>query len=95
MNYTDSNEVKGCHVNTTVLEFSEKFKCTANDFYGVMTRKKVRVKQRDPSLWVQTRPKLLDFSGRKILSTPSFGGEVKPSVPCRRFMACKRSLNVT
>jgi hypothetical protein len=26
--------------------------------------------------------------------TPSFGGEVKPSVPCRRFSACKRSLNV-
>ena len=32
--------------------------------------------------------------GEKILSTPSFGGEVKPSVPCRRFVACKRSLNV-
>jgi len=32
---------------------------------------------------------------KKILSTPSFGGEVKPSVPCRRFAACKRSLNVT
>ena len=30
----------------------------------------------------------------KILSTPSFGGEVKPSVPCRRFTACKRSLNL-
>jgi hypothetical protein len=26
---------------------------------------------------------------------PPFGGEVKPSVPCRRFAACKRSLNVT
>jgi hypothetical protein len=35
------------------------------------------------------------FQGKKILSTPSFGGEVKPSVPCRRFAACKRSLNVT
>src|SRR5215467_11055993 len=23
---------------------------------------------------------------------PSFGGEVKPSVPCRRFAACKRPL---
>jgi hypothetical protein len=34
------------------------------------------------------------FKGEKILSTPSFGGEVKPSVPCRRFAACKRSLNV-
>ena len=31
---------------------------------------------------------------KKILSMPSFGGEVKPSVPCRRFAACKRSLNV-
>jgi len=35
------------------------------------------------------------FLGRKkILSTPSFGGEVKPSVPCRRFAARKRSLNL-
>jgi len=31
---------------------------------------------------------------QKILSTPSFGGEVKPSVPCRRFAACKRSLSL-
>jgi len=22
---------------------------------------------------------------------PSFGGEVKPSVPCRKFTACKRT----
>jgi hypothetical protein len=27
----------------------------------------------------------------KIRSTTSFGGEVKPSVPCRRFTACKRT----
>ena len=33
------------------------------------------------------------FKSEKILSTPSFGGEVKPSVPCHRFAACKRSLN--
>ena len=33
------------------------------------------------------------FRGEKILNTPSFGGEVKPSVPCRRFAACKKSLN--
>jgi hypothetical protein len=33
------------------------------------------------------------FKGEKIVSTPSFGGEVKPSVPCGRFDACKRSLN--
>jgi hypothetical protein len=25
---------------------------------------------------------------------PSFGGEVKPSVPCRRFAACKISLHL-
>jgi len=34
------------------------------------------------------------FFGQKILSMPSFGGEVKPSVPCRRFAACKRSLHL-
>jgi len=33
------------------------------------------------------------FKGEKILSTASFGGEVKPSVPCCRFAARKRSLN--
>jgi len=33
------------------------------------------------------------FKGEKILSTPSCGGEVEPSVPCRRLAACKRSLN--
>ena len=35
------------------------------------------------------------FQGEKILSTPFFGWEVKPSVPCRIFTACKRFLNVT
>jgi hypothetical protein len=35
----------------------------------------------------------LIFLGEKFLSTPSFVGDVKPSVPCRRFAACKRSLN--
>jgi hypothetical protein len=35
------------------------------------------------------------FQGEKIPSTPSLGGEVKPAVPCRRFAACKRTLNVT
>ena len=29
---------------------------------------------------------------KKILSTLSFGGEVKPSVPCRRFAACKKKI---
>ena len=36
----------------------------------------------------------LIFQGQKILSTPSFGREAKPFVPCRRFTTCKRSLNV-
>ena len=35
------------------------------------------------------------FRAKKILSTRSFGGQVKPSVPCRSFTAYKRSLNVT
>ena len=35
------------------------------------------------------------FRAKKYLSTPSFGREVKPFVLCRRFTACKRSLNVT
>jgi hypothetical protein len=35
-------------------------------------------------------PKPSDFSGDKILSMPSLGGEVKPSVPCRSFAACQR-----
>jgi hypothetical protein len=30
------------------------------------------------------------FQGEKILSMPSFGGEVKPSVSCRRTAACKK-----
>jgi hypothetical protein len=34
------------------------------------------------------------FKNGKILSTPSFGREVKPWFPCRRFAACIRSLNV-
>jgi hypothetical protein len=34
------------------------------------------------------------FTVKKILTTPSFGGEVKPSVPCRSFTECKRSLIV-
>jgi hypothetical protein len=32
------------------------------------------------------------FQGKKILSTLSFRGEVKQSVACHRFAACKRSL---
>ena len=35
------------------------------------------------------------FQSEKILSMPSFRGEVKPSVPCHRFTACERFLNAT
>jgi hypothetical protein len=35
------------------------------------------------------------FKGGKILSTLSFGRDVKPWVSCRRFAACKRSLKCT
>jgi hypothetical protein len=34
-------------------------------------------------------PKSSDFSGENIFSTPSFGGEVKPSVPCRALQHVK------
>ena len=34
------------------------------------------------------------FQSKKILITPSFGGELQPSVTCRRFEACKRFLNL-
>jgi hypothetical protein len=32
------------------------------------------------------------FKGDKIRSMTSFGGEVKSSVPCHGFTACKRTL---
>jgi hypothetical protein len=35
------------------------------------------------------------FGAKKILRTPSFVGEVKPSVPRHSFTEYKRSLNVT
>jgi hypothetical protein len=47
MNYTESSEGRGCHVSTTVLEFTEKFQCNAEEFYRVMTQIEVRVKQRE------------------------------------------------
>jgi hypothetical protein len=45
--------------------------------------------KRDPSSRVQTRPKPSDFSGEKILSTPSFRRVVKPSVLCRALRHVK------
>jgi hypothetical protein len=48
-----------------------------------------------PRSRVRTRPKPSDFSGEKIHSMPSFGGEVKPPVQCRRSAACSRTLRFT
>jgi hypothetical protein len=42
MNYTENTEVRGCKINTTNLEFSEKFQCTGEDFYNAMTVTEVR-----------------------------------------------------
>jgi hypothetical protein len=47
VNYTESSEVRGCHTKTAVLEFCEKFQCTADEFYRVITVREVRVKQRE------------------------------------------------
>jgi hypothetical protein len=41
---------------------------------------------------VRSRPKPSDFSGEKFLSMSSFGRELKPFAPCRRFAACQRTL---
>jgi hypothetical protein len=47
----------------------------------------------DPMLQVQTQPRTMNFYGwQKSIACASFGGEVKPLVPCHRFMACKRTL---
>jgi hypothetical protein len=42
-----------------------------------------------PKFAGSNRPKPSDFSGENILSTPSFGGEAKPSVPCRALRHVK------
>lgn len=42
MNYTENSEVRGCKINTTNLEFTEKFKCTGEEFYNAMTVTEVR-----------------------------------------------------
>jgi hypothetical protein len=48
--------------------------------------------------WLACRPLIPTFAGSNPVEAvgffwPFFGGEVKPSVPCRRFAARKRSLN--
>ena len=68
--------------------------CHATDWWS---RQASVVQMQRAGLWyrssrVQTRPKPSNFSGpKKILSTPSFGREVNPFVPCRTFAACKRT----
>jgi hypothetical protein len=47
----------------------------ADNYYNI-TGSSNSSNKRYPSSRVQTRPKPSDFSGEKILSIPSFGGEV-------------------
>jgi hypothetical protein len=37
VNHTERNEVRGCKISTTNLEFIEKFQCTGEEFYNAMT----------------------------------------------------------
>ena len=48
-----------------------------------------------PKFAVSHPAEAVGLGRKKILSTPSFAGDVKLSVPCRSFTACKRTLNVT
>jgi hypothetical protein len=69
----------GLYVTTMCLDCPKNF--TVNDWLGLWY----------PRSRVRTRPKPSDFSGEKIHSMPSFRGEVKPSAPCHRFPACKKT----
>jgi hypothetical protein len=44
--------------------------------------------------FARSRSRRIFRTKKKSSARLSFGGEVKPLVPCRRFTACKRSLNV-
>ena len=68
------------------------FKVRCNIFIGVRIIKEMpgSVASGTPCIYIY----IIYINKQKILSTPSFGGEVKPSAPCRRFAACKRSLNL-
>ena len=75
----------------TILTFHITHHFTYNMFYNLTTMymyfsTQVRGFKPGRNHWI--------FKGEKVLSAPSFGGEVKPSVPCRRFAACKRFLMV-
>ena len=50
-----------------------------------------------PSLFSDVTRRLTTHTSLQpiCVTLPSFGGEVKPSVPCRSFTACKRYINVT
>jgi hypothetical protein len=65
-----------------------KCRCLPTKLYG-SSFKKVALDGLVVSV-LATGPKVRGFDPDR--STTSFGGEVKPSVPCRRFTACKRTL---
>ena len=101
MEYWETVEKFNLTNNSTLQKYSKKGQILKIPVFwsrNVMRTASVVQGQRaglqQPSSRVQTRPKPSDFQGEKILSTPSFGGEVKPSAPCRRFAACKRSINL-
>ena len=48
-----------------------------------------------PKFAGSNRAKAVGFLGRKTPQHAFFGGEVKPLLSCRRFAACKRSLNLS
>ena len=83
LNYSVKNVfVKSCYIRMVTLL---RLRWPRGSVLAFGTQ--VRGFKPDRSCWI--------FQGEKIISTPSFGREVKPSVPCRRFTASKRSLNVT
>ena len=75
--------------------------CTQQDYFVCLFSHSIGPNCGCGGLGVACWPLVPKFAGsnpaeavEKILSAPSFRGEVKPSVPCCRFAACKRSLNL-
>src|SRR5215510_3940167 len=79
----------------SMLASGTKFRWSSGQHAGLGTQRRWSSGQHAglwyPSSRIQTWPKPSDFSGEKIHSMPSFGGEVKPSAPCRSFAACKKN----
>ena len=84
------------HISTGLYHQSPQVLTKHMDNFAHLLRYTMHTGHWNPSSRVQTGPKPLDFSGvRKILRMPSFGGEVKESVPCPSFAACKKSQQIS